>query len=115
MKQVQWQRGFAVYFADIMLLNEPESSTSQDSKDFQSNMRPPLDLNCSVASTPGPNLQAPQVIQILGQLFDVKTVLRLSQSEKVKTFRLLNNAMAVEARGGLYGNGCHCSGQSVEF
>jgi hypothetical protein len=37
---------------------------------------------------------------MLRQLFDVKTFLRLSQSEKMKTFRLLDNAMAVEARGG---------------
>lgn len=94
---MQWQEGATggLHFTDIMQLNEPEPSV-MDSKDFQSSLRPTLDLTNRISSGTVPLLNKEQVICVLRQLLDVKTVIRLSQPEKMKAFRHVRNGVAAE-------------------
>lgn len=98
---MQWQEGATggLHFTDIMQLNEPEPSM-MDTKDFQSSLRPTLDLTSRVSSGAIPPLNQEQVVCVLRQLLDVKTVIRLSQPEKMKAFRHVRNAVAAEVGAG---------------
>ena len=98
---MQWQEGATggLLFTDIMQLNEPEPSV-MDTKDFQSSLRPTLDLTSCVSSAATRSLNKEQVICMLRQLLDVKTVIRLSQTEKMKAFRHVRNAVAAEVGAG---------------
>lgn len=100
--QVQWARGAqgGLQFADIMQMGEPEQGPNADVKNVTLHLRPPLDLS----SLPSKQAQAPPEMNvelashILRQLFDFKTVIRLSQPEKIKAYRNLSNAISLEAQ-----------------
>ncbi|XP_045031439.1 integrator complex subunit 1 [Daphnia magna] len=102
--QIQWARGArgGLHFADIMQLVDPESRPIVDSKAFNLSLRPPLDIssvssNMNSTST-GSVITVDHASAVLRQLFDIKTVIRLSQLEKNKAYRMLSNALTFETR-----------------
>lgn len=100
MLKVQWARGAqgGLHFADIMQMGEPDQEPNTDTKNIRLPIRPTLDLGI----LPSKQGQAPTEMNvelaslILRQLFDFKTVIRLSQPEKIKAYRNLSNAVSLE-------------------
>lgn len=86
-----------------MQLGDPESRPAVDSKNFKIAMLPYLDMSraCSKfspASTTVLDITVDHAASVLRQLFDIKTVIRLSQPEKTKAYRMLSNALTLEMR-----------------
>lgn len=108
--QIQRARGAqgGFLFADIMQLGDPEPRPVIDSKHFNMPMRPHLDLSrCVSKFSSAPSAMDLSVdhdhavdhaISVLRQLFDIGTVIRLSQPEKIKAYRMLSNALTLETR-----------------
>lgn len=81
-----------------MQMGEPEQGPSADVKNIKQPNRPPLDLSL-VPTKQGqalPEMNVELASHILRQLFDFKTVIRLSQQEKIKAYRNLSNAISLE-------------------
>ena len=74
--------------------------TTVDVKNRAADLRPALDIDCSPTKLPSAkgNLNVEHSASILRQLFDIKTVIRLSQAEKIKAYRVLSNELGSEAR-----------------
>lgn len=102
--QIQWARGArgGLHFADIMQLGDPEVHPVADSKNIRMAMRPHLDMSrsCSKFAPTSTMLDVTvdHAASVLRQLFDIKTVIRLSQPEKNKAYRMLSNALTFETR-----------------
>lgn len=98
---IQWARGArgGLHFADIMQLTNPEASRPPaDNKNLIRMGRPYLDIPATSTTLPASGVTADGALSVLRQLFDIKTVIRLSQPEKIKAFRMLGNALALETR-----------------
>lgn len=102
--QIQWARGArgGLHFADIMQLGNPEPRPATDTKNLNLIMRPYLDVS-HYPSKLSPTasvveLTVDHALSVLRQLFDIKTVIRLSQQEKNKAYRLISNALTTETR-----------------
>lgn len=85
-----------------MQLGEPESRPATDVKTVNVAMRPHLDVS-RIPSKFSPqsaalDLNVDHAALILRQLFDIKTVIRLSQLEKNKAYRTLSNSLTLETR-----------------
>lgn len=103
MLQIQWARGArgGLHFADIMQLGDPEPRPPVDRKAFNLMLRPPLDISSTSSSSSastGTIVTVDHASAVLRQLFDIKTVIRLSQLEKNKAYRMLSNALTFETR-----------------
>ena len=102
--QIQRARGAqgGFLFADIMQLGDPEPRPVVDVKQLNMPMRPHLDLSRIVSKinpvSTAMDLSVDHVASVLRQLFDIRTVIRLSQPEKIKAYRMLSNALALETR-----------------
>ena len=86
-----------------MQLGDPEPRPVVDVKRLNLPMRPHLDLSRVVSkiTNPGPaamDLSVDHIASVLRQIFDIRTVIRLSQPEKIKAYRMLSNALALETR-----------------
>jgi hypothetical protein len=102
--QIQWARGArgGLLFADIMQLVDTEIGSTADSKAFNLTLRPHLDISShpskiSSASTSS-IVTVDHASAVLRQLFDIKTVIRISQLEKNKAYRNLSNDLTREIR-----------------
>lgn len=97
---VQWARGArgGRHFADIMQLPEqPLPPPSRPVEDLGVVVRPVLSIPTGGGAGPQQSVQLLTVdgaMSALRQLFDVQTVIRLSQPEKMKAFRVMSNALS---------------------
>ena len=101
---MQWARGArgGTDFAEIMLKLRPEgeSRPSAETKVRPVDLPPVLNLDCSPLklSSSKTILNVEHSASTLRQLFDIKTVIRLSQPEKIKAYRSLSNELGMESR-----------------
>lgn len=101
---MQWARGArgGTDFADIMLKLPPEeeSRLSAETKIRSVDLPPILNMESSPSKLPSSKtiLNVEHSASTLRQLFDIKTVIRFSQPEKIKAYRALSNELGMELR-----------------